>query len=60
MSRTNSRTIHCDGHGCGIWSYGAGIDDSFAQIRAQLKKRGWRVNLPGYPGGRDLCSACPD
>lgn len=58
MSKTNSRTIHCDG--CGTWSYGTGIDDSFAQIRAQLKRRGWKINLPGIPGGKDLCPTCPN
>lgn len=58
MSKTSTRSIHCDR--CFNWSYGEDTGDSFAQIRTQLKRRGWRVNLPGVPGGMDLCPTCPD
>lgn len=58
MSKTTVRSIHCDR--CFAWCDGGDPLDTFEQMRRKLKKRGWRVKLPGVPGGMDLCPNCPD
>jgi hypothetical protein len=52
MSISHETTIWCDYEDCGQWDQATG---NAAMVRRDLKKKGWKVNLPG---GKDFCPSC--